>query len=156
VRRPLIAVAVLLAMLAAGLGIAWWALRQPLSAEEQRLVGTWKYQWDGHPGDLGLEYEFRSDRTCRIRSINPKTGAQTGDSAGSTWRLSGGTLTVRLPAAATGSGWHLFPSRQAAEEVCVLTPDGPDRFRYRGVIEVRSAPTGPPVTGTMTRVRPAE
>jgi hypothetical protein len=143
-------------MLAAGLGTAWWALRQPLSAEERHLVGTWTYQWDGHPGDLGLEYEFRADRTCRIRSFNSKTGALTGDSADSTWWLSGGTLTVRHPGLPAGSAWHVLPSQRAADEVCVLTPDGPDRFRYRGVIEVRSAPTGPPVTGTMTRVRPAE
>jgi hypothetical protein len=145
-----------LAVLAAGVGVGRWAVRQPLSAEERHLVGAWTYQWDGHPGDLGLEYEFRADRTYRMRSFDPKTGAPTGDSPDSTWRLSGGTLTVRHPGAAAGSAWHVFPSQRAADEVFVLAPDGPDQFHYRGVIEVRSAQTGPPVTGTMTRVRPAD
>jgi hypothetical protein len=155
VRRALIAVGSV-AVLAAGAGVGWWALPRPLSAEERHLVGTWKYQWDQFPGELGLEYEFRADRTCRTRNFDPTTGALVHETAGATWRLSGSTLTVRTPGAAAGSRWHVLPAQWAADEVSVLTPDGPDRFRYRGAIEVRSTPTGPPVTGTLTRVRPVE
>jgi hypothetical protein len=141
------------AVLAAG--ACWWAVPRPLSDEERDLVGTWAVRLDGAAGDT-LEYEFRPDRTCRMRDRNPRTGAVTTDLPGLSWGLSGGRLVVRHPDGAAASFWHVLPAQRAADEVFRLTPDGPDRFRYTGTIEIRSAPTQPPVTGTMTRVRPAE
>ena len=137
--------------------VGWWNARDSLSDEERHLVGAWTYQWDSHPEkDLGLEYEFRPDRTCRIRNYDPKTGALISDRSNAKWRLSGNRLTVRHPGAATGGFWHVLPSQRAADEVSILTPDGPGRFRFTGTIEVRSTPTQPPVTGTMTRITPTE
>ncbi|HET6575480.1 MAG TPA: hypothetical protein VFG68_17890 [Fimbriiglobus sp.] len=153
--RVLIALG-LLALLAGAIIAGWWNSRTSLSDEERHLVGTWTYQWDGHPEKLPLDYEFRSDHTCRIRNFDPKTGAVLVETTGVTWRLSGDRLTVRHPGAAGGEFWHLFPSQRDAVEVIILTPDGPDRFHYRSTIEIRSTPTQPPVTGTMTRVIPAE
>ena len=77
------------------------------------------------------------------------------DSSGRTWRLSGGELVIRRPGAAAGPSW-LLPSRRSVNEVFTLTPDGPDRLRYTAAVEVRSVPKGPPVTGTMSRLTPAE
>lgn len=154
-RWVLIALA-LLVLLAVGTAVGWRVLPRPLSDDERQLVGAWKYQWDQYPGDLGLEYEFRADRTCRVRTFDRTTGALISEATNATWWLSGRTLTVRHPDGAAGSLWHVLPSQRAADEVSVLTPDGPDRFRYRGTIEIRSTPTGPPVAGTMTRVHPAE
>jgi hypothetical protein len=144
-----------LAVLAAGAGAYWWAVRPPLSDEERDLVGSWAFRLDGATGDI-LEYEFRPDRTCRMRGRDPRTGATTTDLSGLSWGLSDGRLVVRHPDGAVASPWHVLPSQRSADEVFRLTPDGPDRFRYTGTIETRSAPTQPPVTGTMTRVRRAE
>lgn len=148
----------LLALLAGVVAVGWWKnSRELLSEEERHLVGTWTLQWDAHPGKiLGLEYEFRADRTCRIRHYDPKTGALISERTGATWRLSDNQLIVRHPGAAAGSFWHVLPSQRAVDEVLILTPDGPDRFRYQGTIEIRSTPTQMPVTGTVTRVTPTE
>jgi hypothetical protein len=154
-RRVLLALA-LLALFAGAAAVGWWNSLRPLSVEERHLVGTWTYQWDGHPGKLPLEYEFRPDRTCRIRTFDPKTGVLVGETTSTTWRLSGTRLIVRHPGAAAGGFWHLLPSQRAVDEVSTLTPDGPDRFRFTGTIEIRSTPTQPPVTGTMARVTPTE
>jgi hypothetical protein len=144
------------AVLAAAAGAYyWWAAPRPLSAEERALVGTWAVRLDGAAGDA-LEYEFRPDRTCRMRGRDPRTGAVSTDLAGLSWGLSGGRLVVRHPDGAAARSWHVLPSQRSADEVFRLTPDGPDRFRYTGTIEVRSTPTQPPVTGTMTRLPPAE
>lgn len=153
--RVLVAL-VLLALLTGAIALGWWNSQRPLSVEERHLVGTWTYQWDGHPEKLPLEYEFRPDRTCRIRNFDPKAGALVGETTGTTWRLSGNRLVVRHPGGAAGSFWHLLPSQRDVEEVSLLTPDGPDRFRYTGTIEIRSTPTQPPVTGTMARVKPGD
>jgi hypothetical protein len=155
-RRRRWLVLVVLAALALAVAVGWWNSGTPLSDEERHLVGTWAYQWDNSPKPLGLEYEFRPDRTCRIRTFDPKTGALLGDRSNARWWLSGDRLTVRHPEAAAGGFWHVLPSQRAADEVSVLTPDGPDRFRYTGTIAIRSTPTQLPVTGTMTRVAPEE
>ncbi len=150
-RRAVVALALAM-LLVAGIAVGWWRSRAPLSDEERRLVGTWTYQWDNPNQKVGLEYEFRADRTCVIRNYNPDTGAVLVESAGATWWLSGDKLIVRHPGAA-GGFWRVLPSQRAVDEVSTLTPDGPDRFRYTGTIE--TGPPQPPVTGTMTRVRPA-
>jgi hypothetical protein len=153
--RVLIAFA-LLGLLAGVIAVGWWSSRKPLSNEERHLVGRWTFQLDDTPMSVGLEYEFLPDRTCRLRNIDPKTGAILNESPGHTWWLSGNKLTVRHPMAAAGGFWQLLPSQRSVDEVSVLTPDGPDRFRYTGTIEVRSTPTATPVAGTMTRVTPVE
>ena len=114
---------------------------------ERHLVGAWRYRWDGTARDLGLEYEFLPDRTCRVRNYHPATGKLVSE-ATATWGLSGDTLTVRHPEAKTRSLSRLLPSQRAMVEESALAPDGPDRFRYRGAVD-----GGPPVTGTMARVR---
>jgi hypothetical protein len=135
--------------------VVWQLSWSALSDEERHLVGTWTVRWDNAPMGVDLRYEFRPDRTCRILNLNPETGAIVHDSSDQTWRLSDGELIVRRPGAAAGPSW-LPPSRRSVDELFTLTPDGPDRFRYRGVVEVRSTQKGPPVTGTMTRVTPTE
>lgn len=147
--------ALALLVLAAAAGW-WWTSRTPLSDEERHLIGTWTVRMDGVPMDTLLQYEFRPDRTCLMRNVDAATGAVTADIPGQTWSLSDGRLVVRHPDGAAGSFWHVLPSQRAMDEVWLLTPDGPDRFRYQGTIEIRSTPQGPPVTGTVTRVTPRE
>lgn len=148
----------LLLLLTLAAAIIWQSSRSALSDEERHLVGRWKYQWDHDPKDLGLEYEFRADRTCRIRNFDPKTGAVLVDSSTARWWLSGNKLIVRHPEVLTNSNWRLLPSQRAMYEESILTPDGPDRFRYKVVSEVhRSVQQGPQVVaGTMSRVTATE
>ena len=108
-----------------------------------------------HPGQRRHRYEFRPDRTCRVLNLDPKSLRVLNNPKDLKWRLSDGELIVRMPGAAHGPVW-LPPSRRSVDEIIALTPDGPDRFRYTTVVEVRSTPLGPPVTGTMTRVTPTE
>ena len=76
-RRRLIA-AVALAALVLALGAWLWSAAFRLSAEERRLVGTWRPA--GGPVQLGaapvlVEFEYRPDRTYRVRNLDPETGA---------------------------------------------------------------------------------
>jgi hypothetical protein len=91
-----------------------------------------------------------------MRDRSPQTGTVTADITVLSWWLSDGRLVIRYPGGAAGRFWHVLPSQRAVDEVWLLTPEGPDRFRYTGTIEIRSNATGPPVTGTMTRVTPTE
>jgi hypothetical protein len=145
----------LMLLAAATLGAGrWWTTRQQdLSDAERQIVGTWEYQWDGNPTKLPIEYEFRPDHTCRIRDYDPKTGTLLAETTAQTWWLSGNKLVVRHPDSAAVHFWHVLPSQRSADEVSILIPDGPDRFRFTGTIEIRGTPTQPPVTGTMTRIR---
>jgi hypothetical protein len=152
-RRALLALVLLLTG-AAGIGL-WRQFRDPLSDEERQLVGTWSLRWDNAPMKLELRYEFRPDRTCHITSWDAKTGAVYSDLSDQSWRLTGAKLIVRRPGAAAGPRF-LPASLRAVDEELTLTPEGPGRFRYSGVVKVRSTPTGPPVTGSMTRIGPAE
>jgi hypothetical protein len=145
-----------LILLAGAVAVGWWNSRKALSAEERQLVGTWTFRFDGVPMNSLLEYEFREDRSCRLRNRDPQTGEASADTPGLSWSLSDGRLVVRHPGGAAGRFWHVLPSQRSVDEVLQLTPDGPDRFRYQGVIEIRSTPQGSPVTGTMTRVTPTE
>jgi hypothetical protein len=147
----------LMLLAAAALGVGrWWTARQDLSDAERQIVGTWEYQWDGNPTKLPLAYEFRPDRTCRVRNYDPKTGALLAETTSQTWWRSGNKLIVRHPDSAAVHFWHVLPSQRSADEVSILTPDGPDRFRFTGTIEIRGTPTQPSVSGTMTRVTPTE
>lgn len=153
--RILLALALVL-LLTLTAAIVWQKSRNALSDEEQHLVGTWTVQPLSTTMSTTLLYEFRPDRTCRIRTVDPKTGALISDRTNARWWLSGNRLTVHHPGTATSSFWHVLPSQRSADEVLILTPDGPDRFRYTGTIEIRGTPTQPSVTGTMTRVTPTE
>jgi hypothetical protein len=138
--------------LVAAVLVAWVPSQDTLSDEERRLVGRWAYQRDRHPGNLGLEYEFRADRTCCVRNFDPKTGALLVETTNTTWRLSGSALTVRYEEIKPRRFWRLRPEQRAMYEVSILAPDGPDRFRYTATGEPSAGQ--PPVTGTMTRVTP--
>lgn len=113
----------------------WWYDRNSLTAEERDLVGTWVVSWDDRPlTDLTVEYEFRSDRTCRVVNRDPKTGAVVaggGEGDGYYWRLDGGKLTLRMRLE-KGNRWTTLLSGDTQRwgiEVFLVTPDSPDRFR---------------------------
>jgi hypothetical protein len=155
-RRWRWALLALVLVLTGAIGIGLWRnTRQPLTDEERQLVGTWVIQFDRNPTDVVIEYEYRPDRTWRLWNYRPKSGDFKGQSPAlsGTWRLSGNKITKRYRRAA-GSIWHPLPSQRSVEDVLILTPDGPDRFRYTGTVE--RAPGEPPSTGTMTRVPAAE
>jgi hypothetical protein len=147
-RRRFAPIALTLALLIAAVaGLLWWTLPGPLTDEERLLIGVWSYRWDGVSRELGLEYEFRPDRTCVVRNFDPITDKLISET-GATWRLSGGRLVVSHPAGRTGL-WRLVPGEGAVEEVSLLTADGEGRFRYTARIDVAGQF---PVTGTMTQV----
>ena len=146
-------VRVTVAALAVAALVLWWTAERPLSGDERALVGTWRFRWNGSPADLPLEYEFRADRTCVVRTLNAATGTVKGVSADQTWRRTGDTLVVRCPEGGYSPWWDLLGEGRAVREVLTLTPDGPDRFRYTGTIEAGwKAGSQPPVSGTLTRV----
>jgi hypothetical protein len=66
-RRRLIVVAVALALVA--IGGAWWLSLDSLSAEEQKLVGTWRLSANS-PGESGV-WELWPNRVCRMRFQPP-------------------------------------------------------------------------------------
>jgi hypothetical protein len=153
-RRRWVLIALVLVLTGAICVGCWWNARQRLTGEERQLVGKWTIQFDRNPPDVVIEYEYRPDRTWRLRNYHPKDGELIGDGPGQTWRLSGNKLIKRYRRAAGGEFWDLLAPQQSVEVVFILTPDGPDRFRYTETVE--RAPGEPPATGTMTRVPAAE
>ena len=69
-----------------GLGAAWWWFRDRLSAEEQRLVGVWRYTVRSDPNARLME--FTPDR--RVRWGNP--GQE--DRVIAHWSLTGDKLAI--------------------------------------------------------------
>ena len=152
-RRRLLVVFALAAFLAGGV-FAWRNIKPVLSDGERELVGTWKYHWNNGSQSAFLpEYEFRADRTCVIRHFDPKTGAPSGSNVVLPWRRTGDKLTVRQPV--VNPAWPVLPLLRHLNDVSILTPDGPDRYRYVSTFEHGGTPLTPPVAGTMTRVAPA-
>lgn len=147
---------VLSAALVLAVGVfAWRNVTPGLSDGERELVGTWTYRWDGSPNDLPLSYEFRADRTCVVRRFDPRTGAPSGSSEVATWWRTGDELTVRYPRDRPILTRPVQSVFRHLHDVSILTPDGPDRYRYVGTIETGGTPLTPSVAGTMTRVVPA-
>ncbi len=154
-KRLTLLVLALAALVLAGAVFAWRNFTPGLSDGERELVGTWKYRWDGHPNDLPLSYEFRADRTCVVRRFDPETGATSGATEIATWWRTGDKLTVRYPKDRPILTWPVRPVFRHLDDVSILTPDGPDRYRYVGTIETGAPALTPSVTGTMTRVAPS-
>jgi hypothetical protein len=82
---------VLIAVAAAALGAAWWWFATGLSAEERRLVGSWRHDVrnDVWPSGLTVVWDLGQDRTCRVRYVDPATGAYHQTSDGSPRELRG-------------------------------------------------------------------
>lgn len=155
--RVLVALA-LLALLAVAIAVGWWNYRKPLSDEERQMVGVWRFQPDGPQRPVLIEIELRADRTCRWRGVNLTTGEVSAwdDPYGSSWRMSGDRLVIHHPDSTPGTIWYFISSKLSVDVAIVLTPDGPDRFRYESRLEDHSNKRGPPATGTISRVTPTE
>jgi hypothetical protein len=78
------------------LATTWWLLSDPLTSDEQRLVGRWLLDVPvaNSPNKLTYIVEFDQDRHVRVRHMDPTTGAHEPDADGlahmdhARWRVS--------------------------------------------------------------------
>ena len=73
-----------------GLGVAGWLLSDELSAEERRLVGTWRLRPD-QSGRVAC-WTFHADRSFSMWQAVPTTSGEIG--RGGRWSARGGTIVA--------------------------------------------------------------